>query len=90
MGHQKKVYLLKNNQQQEIPGNEQEDAYVDKQDIKQWMNISDRTLQTWRKEGILPFTKIGAKIYYRKSDLLLLLFNNTQLTTQSHRSKGAA
>lgn len=38
----------------------------DKQDILQLFHISNRTLVTWRKNGIIPFLKIGGKIYYPK------------------------
>jgi hypothetical protein len=40
------------------------------------MHISQRTLQTWRIEGLLPFSRIKGKLYYRKSDIFLLLKEN--------------
>jgi hypothetical protein len=33
------------------------------------LKISDRTLKTWRKEGIIPFIKIGKNVYYNPGDL---------------------
>ncbi|MEO8402994.1 MAG: helix-turn-helix domain-containing protein [Chitinophagaceae bacterium] len=47
--------------------------WLDKQDVLTLMHISASTLQVWRSKKILPFARIGAKIYYRKSDLLKLL-----------------
>ena len=33
------------------------------------LKISERTLKTWRKEGIIPFIPIGKNIFYNLSDL---------------------
>jgi len=33
------------------------------------LKISDRTLKTWRKEGIIQFIKIGKNAYYDPCDL---------------------
>jgi len=48
-----------------IPG----EVWLDKQDILTRMHISSRTLQTWRSSGMIPFSRIGRKIFYRESDL---------------------
>ncbi len=50
--------------------------WLDNQDIMQALHLSERTLQTWRKSGKIPFSKIGGKIYYKKEDLQQLLINN--------------
>jgi hypothetical protein len=50
--------------------------WIDAQEVLQKMHISQRTLQTWRINGLLPFSRIRGKIYYRKSDILSLLENN--------------
>jgi len=39
----------------------------------QRLYISSRTLQRWRWKKILPYTRIGRKIWYREADLLELL-----------------
>jgi len=39
----------------------------DKQDMLQQFRISERTLATWRKNGLIPFCKIGGKIVYPKN-----------------------
>lgn len=49
------------------------DIFVDNQDFIQMMNISKRTAQTWRDEGIIAFSQIGHKIYYRTSDIQKLI-----------------
>ena len=33
------------------------------------LKVSKRTLQAYRDEGILPFSQIGGKIYFRASDI---------------------
>jgi len=38
-------------------------------DVIQILRISQRTLQSYRDRGILPFAQIGRKIYYKESDL---------------------
>ena len=59
-----------------------EEIWIDKQDIMQRIHISNRTLQTWRSKGILPYARIGRKIYYKESDFSNLLNageNNIQI-----------
>ena len=43
---------------------EPKDIFLDNQEFLQLMNISKRTAQTWRDEGIIPFRKLGGRIYY--------------------------
>jgi predicted site-specific integrase-resolvase len=45
------------------------DGWLDKQDILTRLHISGRTLQRWRTKGIIPFTRIRKKIFYKESDL---------------------
>ena len=35
-----------------------------------FFGVSRHTLYVWRQKGILPYIKIGGKIYIRKSDCL--------------------
>lgn len=52
------------------------DVFLDNQEFLQVMNISKRTAQSWRDEGIISFSQVGAKIYYRFSDIEELLNKN--------------
>ena len=52
------------------------DLFLDNQEFLQLMNISKRTAQTWRDEGIISFSQVGSKIYYRMSDVQNLLDSN--------------
>lgn len=52
------------------------DVFLDNQEFLQLMHISKRTAQTWRDEGIISFSQVGSKIYYRMSDVQKLLDAN--------------
>jgi hypothetical protein len=49
--------------------------WLDNQQACIRLSASKRTLQNLRDSGILPFTKIGAKVYYKPADIenMLLL-----------------
>jgi predicted lipase len=55
---------------------EPKDAFLDNQEFLQLMNISKRTAQSWRDDGIISFSQVGHKIYYRMSDVQKLLDRN--------------
>ena len=48
-------------------------GWLDKQDILCLFNISSRTLQTWRSEGIIPVERHGGKIFYPASGVLQMM-----------------
>lgn len=52
------------------------DTLLDGQDVMLRLHISQRTLQTLRSNGTLPFTRIGRKIYYLRSDIERILKDN--------------
>ena len=65
--------------------NQIKDLCGDNQDKKQWLGnedvcallqISPRTLQSYRDNGMLPFSQIGRKCYYRVSDVEQLINNS--------------
>ena len=45
------------------------DVWMDNQDVCELLHISKRTLQHYRDSGKLPFSQIGAKIYYKAADI---------------------
>ena len=57
-------------------GREELEDWIDGQIVMQSLHISPRTLQTLRSNGTLPYSRIGNKIYYRKSDIIKILSNN--------------
>ena len=52
------------------------DVWMDNQDVCALLHISKRTLQHYRDSGKLPFSQIGAKIYYKSSDIDAFLLSN--------------
>jgi hypothetical protein len=52
------------------------EKWLDNQDVCLILKISTRTLQTYRDKGILPFSQISNKIYYKASDIEKHLENN--------------
>lgn len=52
------------------------ETWLDNQDVMQALHISKRTLQTFRDNGTLPYSKIGGTFYYKVSDIEDLLQRN--------------
>ena len=53
-----------------------EDPFIDNTRFMQLMGISIKTAQSWRDCGLVSFSQIGNKIYYRVSDIKELLEKN--------------
>lgn len=51
-------------------------TWIDNQDVMQTLHISKRTLQTYRDNGTLPYSKVQGKFYYKVSDVEELLQSN--------------
>lgn len=47
--------------------------WLDNQEVCEILGISKRTLQTYRDKGILSYTQIGHKMYYRPEDVESLI-----------------
>ena len=47
--------------------------WLDNQDVCQILNISPRTLQTFRDNGTLAFSQINHKVYYKPEDVKRIL-----------------
>jgi D-tyrosyl-tRNA(Tyr) deacylase len=52
------------------------ETWLDKQDVMLLLKVSLRTLQNMRDTLVLPYSKIGAKIYYRATDIQKILEDN--------------
>lgn len=57
------------------------EKWMDNEDVCRLLNISKRTLQSYRDRKILPFSQIGHKCYYRISDIENLLAELSQKNT---------
>jgi 3-methyladenine DNA glycosylase Tag len=58
-----------------LSGKEKEpkEKWLDNQEFMQLMKISKRTSQSYRDNGIISFSQVGAKIYFKLSDVEELL-----------------
>ena len=45
------------------------ERWLDIQEACIVLNVSKRTLQTYRDSGVLSFSQIGSKIYYKAADI---------------------
>jgi hypothetical protein len=54
-----------------------QDTFIDNSEFIQRMKISKRTAQTWRDEKRISYSQIGAKIYYKLSDVENLLVQSS-------------
>lgn len=52
---------------------EPKEKWLDNQEFMHLMKISKRTAQHYRDSGIISFSQIGSKIYYKLSDVEELL-----------------
>ncbi|BAP31914.1 DNA binding domain protein [Chryseobacterium sp. StRB126] len=50
-----------------------EEKWLDNQEVCLMMNITKRTLQTYKDKGLLPYSKLNRKNYYKRSDVQTLL-----------------
>lgn len=50
-----------------------EDPILDTEGIMKLLNISRRSLQTWRDNGLIEFSQVGGKFYYRVSAINKML-----------------
>ena len=52
------------------------DKWLDGPEACRFLKISSRTLQNYRDKGILPFSQIGSKIYFKQSDIENMLIKH--------------
>ncbi len=52
------------------------DPFFSNEEFMNLMSISVRTAQLWRDQGLISFSQISGKIYYRMSDIQKLLDDN--------------
>jgi F420-dependent methylenetetrahydromethanopterin dehydrogenase len=56
--------------------NKLDNLIIDNADFIQLMNISNSTAKNWRNKGIIAYSQIKSKFYYKVADVKLLLENN--------------
>ena len=62
--------------------------WLDNQEVCILMNISDRKLLSLRRKGLISFSRIDRKVYYKKEDILNYVRNN--LKTYTNNGNGTA
>jgi len=64
------------------------EAWISGNDVIKSLKISLRTLQSWRDTGLLPYSRINGKFFYKVSDLQKLLEGNYEPSKSgSHGTK---
>jgi excisionase family DNA binding protein len=48
-------------------------SLITRKETSKLLNVSLTTLSNWSRKGILPATKVGTRIRYRKEDIVLAL-----------------
>ena len=64
------------NQRLTVKEKEPKDKWLDNQELMQLLKISKRTAQHYRDSGLISFSQVGNKIYYKHSDVEDLLKNH--------------
>lgn len=50
--------------------------WFDNQEVCLLLNISLRTLQTYRDKGLIPYSQMAHKCYYKADDIMLFIEKN--------------
>ncbi|OPC21537.1 DNA-binding protein [Elizabethkingia meningoseptica] len=50
-----------------------QEQWLDNQEVCLMMNITKRTLQTYKSKGLLPYSRLNRKNYFKLSDVRALL-----------------
>ena len=56
--------------------NIESDKWLDNTDVREMLHVSTRTLQRLRISGMLKYSKVNGKIYYRLKDINTMLEQN--------------
>ena len=52
------------------------ESWVDGNEVAKALNVSNRTLHTFRDNGTLPYSRVKVKFYYKVADIEALLESN--------------
>lgn len=59
-----------------------EERWLDNQEVCLMLGITKRTLQSYKDKGLLPFSKLNRKNYYKFSDVQRLLASDAETLKQ--------
>lgn len=55
-----------------------DNEWLDGQEVMQMLHIKVETLKNWRRSGVIPYSKLGGKLYYNLLEIKQLLLQNKQ------------
>lgn len=55
------------------PPQEPAKEWLSNREAMEFLDLSKATLQRYRSDGTLPYSKLGGNVYYRREDLLRIL-----------------
>lgn len=61
-----------------------EEKWLDNQEVCLMLNITKRSLQTYKDKGLLPYSKLNRKNYFKLSDVKALLEFNKSIKEERH------
>ena len=61
-----------------VPLRRKRDKWLDNCETCRLLNVSARTMQTYRDTGKLPYSQINGKIYYKASDVEAFLLDQVR------------
>lgn len=64
----------------DLPGEPKE--WLTNAEAQAYLGLSRMTLQRYRDNGLLEYSKVGSNIFYRRSDIIGLLEKNAQLSVK--------
>lgn len=85
-----KFSKLKKHVDELYPANQNalERGWIENVELSRRLNISLRTLQTYRERGVLGFSMIGRKVYYKVSEVeKLLADSHVGMKNKSNKKK---
>lgn len=62
-----------------------EDDRLSQKEAANFLKISVTSIISWKKKGIIPYYSIGNRIFYSKSELLIVARKNRHLVTPSRK-----
>ena len=68
-----------------IPSNEELECWIDNFEIMTRYHVSQRTLQSLRSNGKLPYTIFANRCFYRKTDVQALFKSRYRTKTKGKR-----
>lgn len=63
-----------------------DEIWLDNQEEMELLKIRPRTLQNYRDKGVIPFSQMGSKIYYKACDIQKHLDNHYRPAFKNNKS----